>query len=57
MPKLGTAPCSRRLTTSYRPIAMKGPMSRQPETIDIVYSGLKRNTAVSVAAMAQKHRP
>ena len=53
----GAMPNSRRRLTSYKPIARNGPTSRQPEAIDITYSGLLRNTRVSTAAMAQKHRP
>ena len=53
----GATPCSRRRLTSYRPMAMNGPTSRQPEAMDITYSGWRLNTSASTAAMAQKHKP
>jgi hypothetical protein len=52
-----TGPASRRRLTSYRPMARKGPTSRQPEAIVMVYSGLERNTAPRITAMSQKAAP
>ena len=53
----GTSPSSRLRLTSYKPMAKKGPTSKQPETNDKVYSGLCLNTKASTCAMPQKHRP
>jgi len=53
----GGTPCSRRRLTSYSPMARNGPTSRQPEAIDITYSGLLRNTSASSAAISQKQTP
>ena len=57
LPRSGTMPSSRRRLTSYRPIARKGPTRRQPEAMDITYSGLVRNTRPSVRAISQKQMP
>ena len=56
-PRLCGRPCSRRRLTSYRPSARNGPTRKQPETKEIVYSGLLRNTACRVTAISQKHTP
>ena len=53
----GNSPRSRLRLTSYRPMAMNGPTSKQPETKDRVYSGLCLNTMASTCAMPQKHSP
>ena len=53
----GSSPRSRLRLTSYKPMAMNGPTSKQPETSDKVYSGLCLNTKASTWAMPQKHRP
>ena len=56
-PRSGTRPASRRRLVSYRPMARKGPNSRQPLAIDMTYSGFDRNTQPSTSAMAQKQAP
>ena len=56
-PNSGVIPRSRRRLTSYKPIAKNGPTSRQPDAIDMVYSGLERKTAASTIAMVQKATP
>jgi hypothetical protein len=38
--KLGFSPCARRMLTSYKPMAKKGPTNKQPDMADKVYSGL-----------------
>ena len=53
----GAMPASRRRLTSYSPMAMNGPTSRQPDAIDITYSGLLRNTSASTSAISQKQMP
>jgi hypothetical protein len=43
----GNKPNSRRRLTSYKPIAKNGPSNKQPDAMDMVYSGLDLNTAPS----------
>lgn len=57
LPSSGGNPRSSLRLVSYRPMARKGPMSRQPLAMAMLYSGLARNTQPMSRAMAQKHRP
>jgi hypothetical protein len=55
--KSGAIPASHLRLTSYKPMAKKGPTSKQPETRVSVYSGLCLNTKLRICAMNQKHTP
>ena len=57
LPMLGVSPRSMCMLTSYKPIAKNGPMSKQPEIADKVYSGLLLKTANKMSAISQKHTP
>jgi hypothetical protein len=56
-PKSASKPDVFLRLTSYKPIAKKGPTSKQPDAIDMVYSGLDLKTAPNTKAIVQNARP
>ncbi|MNH42323.1 hypothetical protein D3C79_1039980 [compost metagenome] len=56
-PSSGAWPDSSRRLASYRPMARKGPSSRQPLASDITYSGRERNSQAMSSAIPQKQAP